>query len=104
MKKRFVVILGDNATAGQHQVFLLHLKATQPFLGWWHRVANTWLVVDLNGSTTAVELRDAAMQCFPSVHCIVLEFSAGGESTWAGFGPKTGTNDWFTWIKENWQQ
>jgi hypothetical protein len=102
MKKRFVIMLGDNATAQQHEAFRLWLKTSYPYLGWWHRVTNTWLLVDLTGGITAAILRDAVMQTFPGVYNMVLEFAANGQSTWAGFGPNTGVVDWFAWIKENW--
>jgi len=103
MKKRFTIVLGDEVTAEHNLSFSNWLKATHPRVGWWHRVANVWLLVDLGGGLTARSLRDGAMKSFPGVNCLVLEFSADGASTWSGFGPNEGLLDWFTWIKQNWQ-
>jgi len=102
MKRRLIVALGAGATDQQHTAFTSYLKLTFPNAGWWHRLPNTWLLIDLTGSMTAVAIRDAVLTIFPNVHCLVLEFRQDGTSTWAGFGPSAGILDMFGWINEQW--
>jgi hypothetical protein len=94
--KRFVVGT-SRTTVEQDNKFLQLVRARWPQIGWWHQVSETWLFADLQHAVTAAELRDLAMQAFPTINVIVIEIT--GNTTWAAFGP---SNTMFPWLKENW--
>lgn len=103
MKRRFILCLGPGATEDQHNAFGAFLQMSYPNAGWWHRIPDAWLIMDVtNEGLKAPILRDAVKAHYPSIHCLVLEFRKDGTSTWAGFGPSSGPLDWFTWIRDQW--
>jgi hypothetical protein len=96
--KHFVLVT-NRTTAEQDKAFFTILRARFSHLGWWHQLSETWLFVDLMDTTTAEQLRNAAMEAFPTVFLVVLEIT--GQHTWAGFGP---TESMFKWIRETWDR
>ena len=97
--KRFVVLLGANASDSQHAAFK---QFAESHFAYWHWLPNTWLLTtgDDNSEFSAA-IRDKVEECYPSVRCLVLEFNKDGD-TWAGFGPSGDKNNMFTWITKNW--
>ena len=94
---RFVI--GTNRTTPeQDQAFLKILQARWPHLGWWHQLSETWLIVDLTGELTAIQLRDAANEAFPGIYKMVLD--VGNPHNWAAFGR---TED-FPWMRDEWER
>jgi hypothetical protein len=98
MKKRFIVSV-DNSSIEQQKVFMEYINKNN--LGFWHYLANTWLLTDSRGVLACSELRDVVRDTFFNEHNLVIEISSTGD-TWAGFGPKNDTENMFTWIKKNW--
>jgi hypothetical protein len=103
MKKRFIVV-ADLTTVEQDTLFKQWVEGK---FNWWNWLHETWLLVDNRGLYTAKEIRDKAMECFPTVNCLVFEFGSDGSETWAGFGPSSETDpkrNMFAWIKNNWNK
>jgi len=101
MRKLFVVT-SNPTTIEQDEVFQEWIEAN---FNWWHWLNQTWLLVDEDGTHTAVGIRDEVKELFPGVHFLVLETRADGGTRWAGFGPNSATEserNMFTWLKENW--
>lgn len=98
MKKRFIVALNPSPVEGdiKFKTFLSSMG-----VGWWHWLADTWLVSDASGKLTAAVIRDKVQEIYPSIHCIVLEFGEN-EDTWAGFGPNSEKKNMFQWLRESW--
>jgi hypothetical protein len=95
-------VLCTNLTTGlQDQAFIAILRSRWPNVGWWHWLAEMWLMVDLSDTVKSSELRDAALEAFPGVHNIVLEFGPNGD-TWTGFGPTGPARDMFEWMRNTW--
>ena len=82
MNKRFILCV-NSSTPEQSKAFTEHLR--RKGVGWWHWLANTWLIVDSTGNLTAAEIRNDAMEIFPGVYNFATELQ--GDDTWAGFGP-----------------
>jgi hypothetical protein len=100
--RRFV--LGtDRTTAEQDKAFYNLLRARWPGLGWWHRLSETWLFVDLTDTLTVADLRDAATEAIPGVHIMAIE-AKDDPNAWAGFGLKSGPNEMFSWMRESWER
>jgi len=99
MRKRFVILV-DSAGPEQHKAFKERLGVfRESGVGWWHWIANAWLIVDPHGSLTAEKLRDEVMQAYPDTNNLVTDVSI---TTWAGFGPAGGDKDMSTWLQEYW--
>jgi hypothetical protein len=49
-------------------------------LGWWHRLPNTWLILDEESQQSCDSLRGIVQGINPAAQCIVVEFQV---SNWA---------------------
>jgi hypothetical protein len=99
MKKRFVVST-NSSSPEKDSLFIIFLKKNN--LLWWHYLANTWLVVDPNGTLSAKDIRGNAREIFQDYN-LVLEMTPTSD-TWSGFGPSSDKKNMFTWIKKNWKK
>lgn len=98
MTKRIVVAL-SSATKEQDKAFIEYLKDQQ--IGWWHWVANFWLLVDHSGKETAEHLNLELEKIYPQVIRLVLE-RHGKDAHWSGFGPDGKERDMSKWLIKNW--
>lgn len=64
--------------------------------GWWHGVANFWLLRDHTDTMTAATVRDAVRSVSPAVRVIVLD---SDPTTWAGASITQANRDW---LKNYW--
>src|SRR5580698_10225755 len=99
MTKRFIVLI-EASSAEQNVAFREYIKGTR--MGWWHWMANAWLLVDPKGVVNAAQIRDKVVQIFPGMDTLVIEMREEG-GTWAGFGPRTDERNMFNWLRTNWK-
>ncbi|MEB8063602.1 hypothetical protein [Citrobacter braakii] len=100
MRRKFAVAL-DSSTKEQNAQLKKFIEDNG--LGWWHWIANFWLLTDQNGNLTARDIRDKLNELYPGVHCIVLSIDKD-EDTWSGFGPKGTEKNMFNWLKSTWDK
>lgn len=86
------IVCTSNATAEQQNA-ITRLLASKD-VGYWHWIADTWIVKDSTDSLKASSLRDEIRAV--SNGCSVLVMKAE-VNTWAGYGKK----NMFKWLREN---
>ena len=93
MSKYFSIATGATNPA-QERAFKDAIKGK----GWWHWLANYWLIKDQSETLTARPLRDLFKQACPGVNCMVLEIEP---KTWSSMGiKKEGSGR--DWLRGNW--
>ncbi len=100
MKKRFIICI-NKSTKEQENNFVKFINNEK--VGWWHWLSNTWLISDSNGKTSASYWRDNVTAIFDQEHVLVFELG-NDRDTWSGFGPTSGDNNMFKWIKDHWRK
>lgn len=98
MKKRYIVCI-NSSTKEQDQKFLTYLRDNG--FGWWHHLKNTWLIVDLDGTSKINDIRDVTRESYDKEYTMVFQLNEG-EGTWSGYGPSSDNKNMFKWIRENW--
>lgn len=93
--KRFIIAV-DRVTPEQINVFTKLLQSSN--CGWWHWMANLWLVVDPNDSATAVSWRDKLNALLSSQSARVFVTEIVGALAWAGTVPAKAHG----WLQQNW--
>lgn len=94
MKRRFIVAV-QGLKQEQETDFVAYLRKER--LGWWHWIANTWLVTTKREDITAADLRDTLREIASPNRCIVIEVT--GASRWSG---TRDDKDMFDWIRSTW--
>jgi hypothetical protein len=94
MSTRFVVgieKLSDNQAIALRKYFLAQGS-------WWNWIPGFWLVT-CDKETSADALRDKIMEIAPNKDCMII---SANDTEWSGFGPGSGEQNMFTWMKETW--
>ncbi len=101
MRKRFIIGI-DSTTEEQTEAFYKFAKEQN--LGWWHWLANFWLLIDSQGHFSAADIRDKLNETHPGVNNLVLELDEHGGVKWAGFGPTSENQNMFRWLHDYWRR
>ncbi len=91
--RRFVIAI-DEGTQEERNAITGYLKGK---VGWWHWLADVWLVATSKQDVDVNSLRIALKKMAPGKNVIVL--SVDGDHDWAGFMPKL-SHEWF---RKNWE-
>ncbi|MFC1224559.1 hypothetical protein ACFE6N_12165 [Pedobacter sp. BG31] len=99
MRKKYVISI-NNSTKDQEQAFVRYIQDKN--WAWWHRLTNTWLIVDARGNSSAASIRTDLKEIFANEYSLVIEIN-GNIDTWAGFGSTRDGKSMFEWLKRNWK-
>lgn len=94
MKRRYVIAV-EGLSAAQEEEFIAYIREKR--LGWWHWIANFWLIIDRHSSVKASDLRDKLIEIGPPPRCIVME--VGNTLGWAG---RRNRSEMFDWFRKSW--
>lgn len=101
MKKRYIVLL-DEITEEKDKDDEFRKFADSRNFSWWHWFPNSWLIIDHDGDSSALEIRDAVRDTY-NINNFVIELRPN-DDTWSGYGPKGKDNNMFEWIHEYWKK
>lgn len=94
MKKVFVLVVDVDATQAERDAFTNWLRVTKPGVGFWHHLANAWIIVDPRGRFTPSTLQQKANELIPKANKLVFQVE---ESSWIAFAP----TDSHQWLYDN---
>jgi len=94
MRKWFIVGT-QSITNEQEKSFITYIQSKG--LGWWHWIPNFWLITGT--STECSEIRDELHKRTGTQDVLVVEVNP---VTWAGYGPNTGEQNFFSWLNKTW--
>jgi hypothetical protein len=99
MKKRFLVA-AEGLTKEAEGKMVEYFREKK--LGWWHHVANFWLLTDASNTVTAEEIRDK-IQSLRTAGSPILVMQVDKHRGWAGTFPNA-KPDMFKWVRETWSK
>lgn len=99
MRKSFVVAV-SGLTNDEEKSFVEFIRKKK--MGWWHRIANFWLIVDHSGAITTYEIRDFLTALNGSKIGLVLENPSSDR--WAGFASADKLDETFAWMERTWEK
>lgn len=67
--------------------------------GWWHKLYNSWLIIDKTGNSTLQDIEKKINELYPGINNLIIEVR---DSTWIGYGPNTKENNFFNWLQDTW--
>lgn len=84
---KYYMIAASGLTADQEK------KITEIWTGygWWHAIANCWLLRDHTDQMNVVDIRDSIRQISPGAQVMVFEVNP---VTWAGAAVNDSNRDW----------
>jgi len=68
-------------------------------MGWWHHMANFWLVADPHEKSSVKKMRDFLMGLQTSKRALVMEVQP--DANWGGFAGKADLKKMFEWLHKN---
>jgi hypothetical protein len=96
MTRRFLVAV-EGMAAPEEEQFIAYIR--KEGMGWWHWIANIWLLVDERDTITARIIRDKLSEIAKPSRCLILEVDP---VTWSGVRNDPKMFDWMTraWKKD----
>lgn len=93
------IVLMEGLTKREEKEFIEFLDEKN--IAWWHRIPNTWLLVDKNRRINSDKLRDFLkfLAMDSSGACLVMKIEK--YDGWSGYR-RAGEDDTFDWLKRNW--
>jgi hypothetical protein len=95
--KRYIVAVAS-LTTDDEKSFIKFIREKK--FGWWHRIANLWLLIDNSEISDAAEIRNFVLGLDSAKIGLVLENPS--QTTWAGFSEEDKLKESFAWIEKNW--
>jgi hypothetical protein len=96
--KRYIAAV-EGMTKDHENRFLDYIRTNK--WGWWHRVANVWLIIDWSETASAEQIRNFLLSLNINGAVGIVVPVADGNS-WSGLGPKTTLKQTFQWVHDHW--